>query len=220
MNERMELAYTRQSLLLPILLCLVALAAIGPASGASAEPVTRHYFNPIGTGGTFVYNQSTVLNTSDMVSAWNFWTGTSYLSTSTDISTCGSTRSCVYVMNEGATIASCTAPILGTGTWAATYLEAYPAVNNMNCDWGTPSTPVYIIVLNSSMSFNWIQLQHIRRHEMGHVLQLADAVDSVACWWDVVLYPIMKNGSTNCASYPQNATASGNEAYYAGQWSY
>lgn len=176
---------------------------------------------PLGTGTTYVYNQSTSLDMSDSVSAWNSWTGTSYLATSSDISTCGSTHSCVYVVNEGATIGGCAAPTLPDdgSVWAATYLEAYPAVNNMGCDFGTTSHPIYIIVLNSSMSFNAPQLQHIRRHEMGHVLGLDDT--STACWLDVVWYPIMHNGSANCSGhYPENATPSANEAYWAGQWGF
>jgi hypothetical protein len=205
-----------------VLLLIVAIAAMGPASSARADySVNRHFYTPIGTGGTLVWNQSTALDTSDMVSAWNFWTGTGYLSTTSDISTCGSSKSCVYVMNENATIASCTMPdIPGTGTWALTYLEAYPDVNNVPCDYGTPTYPIYIVVLNSSMSFNATQLQHIRRHEMGHVLQLGHPASAVSCWFDVVVYPLMKENSTNCASYPQNATPSPNEAYYAELWSY
>lgn len=215
-------SFARRTLVLPFLLVLVAIASIGPSSGALADySVNRYYTYPVGTGGTLVWNQSTALDTSDMVSAWNYWTGTSHLSTTSNISTCGSSKSCVYVMNEGATVASCTAPtISGTGTWALTYLEAYPHVNNMGCDFGTEDEPIYIIMLNSSMSFNSTQLQHIRRHEMGHALQLGHPASSVSCWFDVVWYPLMKANSTNCGAYPSNGTPSANEAYYADLWSY
>lgn len=210
-----------RSLFLPLLVLLMAFAAMGPASNARADYTpSRHYAFDVGTGGTLVWNQSTVLNTTDMVSAWNYWTGYSYLSTTSSPSTCGSSNSCVYVMNEGATVGSCTAPMISdTGTWAVTYLEAYPYVNNIGCDWGNETYPVYIIVPNSSMSFTATQLQHIRRHEMAHVLGLADA--NVTCWFSTVWYPIMNNGTFgNCSAYPQNATATANEAYYAAQWGF
>jgi len=124
-------------------------------------------------------------------------------------------------MNEGATIDGfCTAPtIAGTSTWALTYLEAYPDVNNMGCDIGTPTYPIYIVVLNSSMSFDATQKQHMRRHEFGHVLGLDDT--STACWLSTIWYPIMHNTSSNCSGhYPENATPSDNEKYYASIWGF
>ncbi len=223
MTHRLSALLPNHGFLLPILLVLVALAAIGPASSARADyTVTRHYMHPIGTGGTLVWNQSTVLDTSDMVSAWNYWTGTSYLSTTTNPSTCGSSKSCVYVMNEGASIGGCYAPTFADAEpYAATYLEAYPEVYNLPCGMGSPDYPVYIVVLNSSESFDSTELRHIRRHEMGHALQLADT--TTACWEGEpgVWYPLMHNVATNCSGhYTDNGTPSDNEKYYAEYWSF
>jgi hypothetical protein len=76
-----------------------------------------------------------------------------------------------------------------------------------------------VIVLNSDLSFNSTQLQHIRRHEMGHALGLADT--STSCWLSGVWYPIMNNGTFGtCSAYPQNATPTNNEAYWAAQWGF
>lgn len=120
-------------------------------------------------------------------------------------------------MNSGDTFAGCTAPNISN--WARTYLEAYPAVYNLPCGMGSPDYPVYVIVINSSLSFNSTQLQHIRRHEMGRALGLHEA--NVACWFDVVWYPLMNNGTFgNCSAFPQNATPTSNEAYWAAQWGF
>jgi hypothetical protein len=77
------------------------------------------------------------------------------------------------------------------------------------------------VALNNELSFTSVQLQHIRRHETGHALQLGDT-SGVACWFSTVWYPLMNNGlpgAGSCTAYPQNATPSTNEKSSARTWS-
>lgn len=74
---------------------------------------------------------------------------------------------------------------------------------------------IFVVVLDSQ-SFNTTQRMHLQRHEVGHAIGLWEANDAMTCWteWGYVL-PVMKHDSTNCASFPNNYTASYNEALYA-----
>lgn len=83
-------------IVLPVILLLTAFVAVVPADKARADySPSRLYTFTLGTGGTLIYNHGTALNAADIASAWNSWTGTSYLSVTTNPSTCGSSKSCV-----------------------------------------------------------------------------------------------------------------------------
>jgi hypothetical protein len=170
----------------------------------------------MGPAGGYVMNQGTSMSHTDPVNAWNSWTGTSKLSVGT--TGCGVVRSCAIYAWEGATIwgTSCVVPSTGSA-WALAFISADSYTNlPSGCDLGTTTYPVFVIAVDSSISFTEVQKQHIRLHELGHALRLGDT--TVSCWFDVVWWPLLKNNSTSCSAFPQNATATANEAQAAKDW--
>lgn len=148
----------------------------------------------------------------------NTWTG------------CGNPSTCIVYQNHGGAVGgtSCDLPALGSGDAAVIYILAGVDGQNVgdpDCNGlGTPTSPVFVVSVNTT-HFSWTanRIDHTRRHETAHALGLADT--GTSCWTDTNnpftgtwLYPLMRNGSANCGSYPANMLPTWNEIGAAQGW--
>jgi hypothetical protein len=188
---------------------------------ADYTPSDPPYEYGVGSGGAKVQDQGTVLDESDAAAAWNIWTSTSKLSLGT--SGCGSTTSCIIYANDGATLTntSCVIPQVPDGAWAVAHILAgsYRSIPSSDCNLGSSTYPIFVVAIDDEGSWSSSDKKlHVARHEVGHALMLGDT--SQSCWdeWGYLL-PLMHNSSANCSSgglsFPQNYSATYNEALYA-----
>lgn len=199
---------------------LGSLFALSAATRADyTPPDNTPGYTTVGSGGALLQDQSTRLDASDAVNAWNTWTSKTKLATGT--SGCGTTTSCVIYVNEGANLlwTYCTAPTLsGSFPWAATYQITASGSNmsDSDCDSLAPNFPIFVVDYNASLGLGTTAKLHLQRHEVGHTIGLGDAPNA-ACWQDFGYWkPLMNNGTGGvCSAFPSNYTASYNEAVYA-----
>lgn len=212
-------------LIYPVILTIIFLAIrIGVADYYPGDNTPGYY--TVGAAGAKVQNQGS-LDPYDTVSAWNAWTSTTKLSVGT--TGCGTSTSCFIFVDEGQILNDtyCTVPYIGDdGIYAVAYQTIYGGNNIGDADCNAiaqSSYPVFVIALNNS-SINQmsptpraIAKLHTQRHEIGHGIGLPDA-PTVYCYSESWYYrPLMNNGTqpAYCGIYPENYTATYNEALYA-----
>lgn len=202
---------------------LIALGVVQLALADYTPPSNTPGYTTVGSGGAKVIDYSD-LDAADAVASWNWWTSKSKLSTAANMTGCGSTTSCIVYVNESSTLpgTNCTVPDLPSGTYGTAYqIWNGQNIGDSDCATLSSSYPVFVISLNVSLNLLTPypnSYLHIQRHELGHAIGLGDA-PTATCWseWGYWL-PVMNNGTqkaTYCPTYPNNFTASYNEALYA-----
>ena len=214
------IATSASTLILLALFGVQAFILVPTAAADYTPPPNTPGYVTVGSGGALVQSQSTALDPYDAVGAWNTWTSKSKLSVGS--AGCGTTTSCIIYVNEGSALAwtYCTAPMIyETGVWARTY-QITSSGNNLGdpyCNGLAPNYPIYVVDYNTSLGLGSIARLHVQRHKIGHGIGLADA-PTVYCWQDYGYWkPLMNNGTESgyCSAFPNNYTASYNEALYA-----
>lgn len=176
-------------------------------------------YTTVGSGGALVQNQSTNLDHYDAVGVWNYWTAKSKLAVGS--SGCGVSTSCIIYANENATLSwtYCDLENLpDPGDWAKTYqiTSSRSNIGDADCDLLAPTYPIFVVGYNASLGLGSTQRLHVQRHELAHAIGLGDA-STVTCWQEYGYWlPLMRNGGgSSCLVFPQNYTASFNEAVAA-----
>lgn len=193
---------------------ILSLLSAHPAL-ADYTPSDPWYAYGVGSGGAKVSDNTTVIDESDAAAAWNTWTNFNKLTLGSN--GCGSTTSCIIYANDGTTVLGCPVPEVDAPWWAEAHILAgsYRSIADSNCNLGSTTYPIFIVSIDDEGSWSSDDKKlHVARHEMGHALLLGDT--SASCWseWGYLL-PIMHDTSDNCSSYPQNYSATYNEALYA-----
>lgn len=214
-----------------VALATILLALSSNATWARADytpPYPQWNFN-LGAGGTYVVNYGTAIDPVPPSDAWDSWTGYNQLIPTGSPSGCGTSVSCVYFVNEGATIPGtvCAVPSIGdSGGANAIKALVYALAGNQSTlcgsSYASPTFPIFVINVNSSLSFTVTDKTHIGRHELGHALSLPDAPSESCYFVNPAWYPLMRNNyhATTCSTYPQNGTATPNEISWATYWAY